>query len=46
MKNVCLFQNTIREQQKKTKTKKNKSMKNMYDVIALKYFSRIFIRIM
>jgi hypothetical protein len=23
---------------KKTKTKKNKSMKNMYDVLALKYF--------
>jgi hypothetical protein len=33
MINVCLFQNTIREQQKKTKTKKNKSMKNMYDVL-------------
>jgi hypothetical protein len=29
--NVCLFQNTIREKQKKTKTKKkkNKSMKNL-----------------
>jgi hypothetical protein len=40
---MCLLQNTIRQQQKKTKTK---NMKNMYDVIALKYFSRIFIRIM
>jgi hypothetical protein len=45
---VCLLLNTIRGQQKETKTKKNKSMKNMYDsmILALKYFSHIFIRIM
>jgi hypothetical protein len=46
MKNVCLFQNTICEQQKKTKTKKKLSIKDLYDVLALKYFSHIFIRIM